>query len=149
MGLNFTIPTAKVEVPGGGEFDVRGLSFEDMSFIVGRHGDVLSDLFNEMATNGGAVQATTLAGIASELVKRAPDVAGMAMALAADEDPASEVTFTVAVVKCRRLPISVQLDALTKIGTLTFGTEGGLKKAWETVVELLAGLKGLPQPQAA
>lgn len=150
MGLYFQIAKEQVEIPGGDPFTVRGLSLADLSLIVGKHGDILGQLFNEAAENGGSVQAATIASLAGELVRRAPEVVGLAVALAADVvSPDQEVELLAASVSASRLPIHVQLDAMQKVGTLTFGTEGGIKKAWETIISLLSGAQSVLTGQAA
>lgn len=166
MGSYFEYPTDKVSIPGGSGFVVRGLSLDDLSTIVAKHGDVLAELFNETAETG-SIKAMTIASLAGELVRRAPEVAGMAIVLASDaldkfEDEGEGggqadghssvddlVKMAVATTQARRLPIHVQLDALQRIGALTFGTEGGIKKAWETIVSLLSGAQTLLRDQAA
>lgn len=150
MGSYFELASEQVEIPGGKPFAVRGLSFADLSLIVSRHGDVLAELFNDAAENGGELQAASIAVLVGELVRRAPEVVSLAIVLGADLVPTQDhVELIAASTAAARLPLHVQIDAMQKIGTITFGTEDGLKKAKETIISLLKGAQGVLKARAA
>jgi hypothetical protein len=131
------LPTAEVENPGG-NFTVRGLSFVDITALVGLHQAELSALFDQIKVGEGKLDIEDPSAMLSGLMAQAPEAAAQIIALAADEpDVAIAVT----------LPFPVQLDALEKIVGMTFAAEGGAKKVLETIIRVATGaaaaIKGL------
>ena len=54
MGLkHITIPEALVALPGGDSFAVRGLCFDDLAYLVRRHGAKLKKLFEDFTERSG------------------------------------------------------------------------------------------------
>lgn len=131
MGLkDLRLPTEPVEVPGGGEFTVRGLSFVDMKSLLVAHSAELSRLFDlVVAGNGnGEIALTNMTEAAAQFITEAPALAASVIALASDEEGVFEIVLN--------LPFPVQVDALTKIGKLTFATEDSAKKFLQTARSL-------------
>lgn len=129
MGLrDLKLPEAVIEFSGG-EFAVRGLGLADITLIVRRHSDVLEQIFQKVAEQKkGEVSDDAMAEFALNLVESAPDVVADIIACGSGDPTASDVA--------GRLPASVQLDALEKIGGFTFAVAGGPKKVAETVVRI-------------
>jgi len=127
------LPEAKVELPDGG-FVVRGLSLNDVSILVQRHGKRLNELYQQF-TEQGDLTTETVAAFALPLLKSAPEIAAELIACAAGDPDDAEIA--------GRLPFPVQIDALEKIAILTFEAGGGPKKLLETVVRLAQGTTSL------
>jgi len=127
------LPEAKVELPDGG-FVVRGLSLNDVSILVQRHGKRLNELYQQF-TEQGDLTTETVAAFALPLLQSAPEIAAELIACAAGDPDDAEIA--------GRLPFPVQIDALEKIAILTFEAGGGPKKLLETVVRLAQGTTSL------
>lgn len=125
-----TLPTETISV-GKASFSVRGLSFDDMSALIGRHQGVIESLLGRYDSKTPGVEAELI----QVLVRESPTLAAQAIALASDE-PEQEA-------KVRRLPMPVQIDALTVIAKLTFEETGGVKKFAEQLAGLFGGLRNV------
>ena len=135
MGLkDLTIPSAPVQTPGG-EFSVRGLSLEDLTYILQRHAVEVSQVIATIEAKKGEIGNDLISEMAVGLIESAPGVAAEVIAVAAGEH--DEVS------KVRRLPFPVQMDALEKIGNLTFEVYGGVGKTLEAVIRLAKGTTSL------
>jgi hypothetical protein len=133
MGLkDLKLPTAEIEVPGSGSFTVRGLSFVDLRTLSLKYSDEISSLFELLAQGrSGNVDVENAAALAAHLIQQAPAVAAEIIAIASGEDDAFEQALA--------LPFPIQVEALKKIGLLTFATEDSAKKFVATVNSLLQG----------
>ena len=135
MGLRgITLPEAKIELPGGG-FAVRGLSLDDIIFLVQRHGAGLQEAFNRMMATTGELSTDTVASFALPFLQAAPEIAAEMIACASGDKEAADVA--------ARLPFPVQIEALEQIARLTFEASGGPKKLVESVIKLAQGMTGL------
>lgn len=135
MGLkHISIPEALVALPGGDSFAVRGLCFDDLAYLVRRHGAKLKKLFEDF-TERGEVTVEGIAMFALPLLEQAPEIAAELIACASGDK--NDVGIAA------KLPLPVQLDALEKLADLTFAAEGGPKKVLETVVRMAQGVSGL------
>lgn len=116
-------------------FDVRGLSFTDLSSLIRLHYTDLEALFTiyEQEAATGGINSTSIARYATGLIKDAPGLVSHVIALAADEPEMAGVA--------SRLPLLAQVDALRAIGKLTFEEVGGLKKLIEMVTDLVTGMR--------
>jgi hypothetical protein len=142
MGLkDLVLPTEKVEVPGGGEFVVRGLSLIDARVLVRKYSAEMSDLFSLIADGkkAGAIDIENAAATAAQLIDISPSLVADAIATAGGDGSAEDFA------KVLMLPIPVQVDALTKIGRLTFSSEGSVKKFLQTVISLMGSLRDEPK----
>lgn len=125
MGLkDLQLPRDTVEIPGGASFSVRGLSYVDLTQLLGKHGAVLSEFFQVIAGGDTQAMAEDFGLLAGRVVMEAPALAADVIALASDEPDAFEVVL--------RLPFPTQTEALSKIGKLTFATEEDVKKFLQT-----------------
>lgn len=131
------IPKADVSVGAGGSFAVRGLSTADIEYCVRTYGPELRKLWDDFV-NGKRKpeEALTEAGftsIFSQIVREAPELVQGIIGLAADADEADMAVLV-------KLPISVQIDAITKVAMQTLSVEGEPGKAIETVLAALGSL---------
>jgi hypothetical protein len=135
------LPTAEVEVPGTGiTLTLRGLSIADASELMRRHGEALNSVYAE--TIDGQDQLPSAQIIAQTLMKAAPSAVAEIIALANDAPEHAD--------KVAKMPIPVQIEALSEIAILTFHSEAQVGKLVETVI-LGSGLltrmvKGLGSP---
>lgn len=131
------IPKADVSVGAGGTFAVRGLSTADIEYCVRTYGPELRKLWDDFV-NGKRKpeEALTEAGftsIFSQIVREAPALVQGIIGLAADADEADMAVLV-------KLPITVQIDAITKVAMQTLSVEGEPGKAIETVLAALGSL---------
>ena len=131
---DLTIPSVPVQTPGG-EFSVRGLSLDDLTYILQRHAVEVSHVISAIEAKKGDVDHDLISEMAVGLIEAAPGVAAEIVAVAAGELDQIDTV--------RRLPFPVLLDAVEKIGNLTFEVYGGPKKVLEAVIRLAKGTTGL------
>ena len=137
MGLaNLSFPEAVIKTTGG-DFTVRGLNLDSVILLVRKHGEALDELFRHFAASVVANEFANpdFAAIGGEIAHKAPMLAADVIANGAGEPGMVEVA--------RQLPFPIQIEALEKIGTLTFAMEGGPKKMLETVLRVAQGTRGL------
>ena len=128
---NYKAPRENIDLKGG-SFSVRGLSLQDVSMLVQHHLpdiEAVFDLFGHLDT----ATPDEMRPVVTAMVAQAPGFAANVIALASDEPEQAQTAAT--------LPAPVQIDALMKIGNLTFSDVGGPKNAMETIVALLANAK--------
>jgi hypothetical protein len=118
------LPTETIKVGNRGDFTVRGLSFADVAALVNKHRDELDTVIGVFTSGEGTPDAMLVT-----LLAEMPDLAAKVIAFASDEPGQHE--------KVKRLPVTVQLDALMAVGRLTFEEAGGVKKFAEQVLVLL------------
>lgn len=128
MGLNNYTPERHEFVLKGGSFHVRGLSLEDVSRLVNHHLPDLEALF-DLFSSGQLDSDSNLRPLVMSLVREAPGLAANLIALASDEPDSAKQAAT--------LPAPVQIDAILKIGDMTFSEVGGIKKGMEGIAALL------------
>ena len=131
------LPEAIVEFPGG-SFAVRGLSLNDIAFLVSRHGEKIKTTFAglvQQAQGTDDFDLNSVSTLAVPVLRAIPELAAEMIACASGEPDAVELA--------TRLPAPVQVDALEKLLTITFESGGGAKKVFETVVRLAQGTTGL------
>lgn len=135
MGLkDLTIPSVPVKTPGG-EFSVRGLSLNDITYVLQRHAVEVAQVISAVESNQGAVSNELVSELAVTMIQSAPSLAADIIAVAAGEPDQ--------VATVRALPFPVQLDAIEKIGNQTFEVYGGPGKALEAVIRLAKGTTSL------
>lgn len=131
MGLKeLKLPEIQI---AGGAFAVRGLGLNDITVLVNKHEAKLEAIFRqafEAATSGEDPE--TVAGMAMTMLQSIPDLVVDVIAMAADATPEDAE-------KLGRIPIEWQYEAVQAIGQLTFGADGGVKKALGAVLPILQG----------
>lgn len=120
--LNLIVPTENVAGLG----DVRGLSPSDGLALYYRHAGELSALFDQFAGKVKAKQAVPesdvlQAGVA--MVSGAPLIMAEIIAIGLDADPSDVEGFAELVSTLMKMPAGMQMDALQKIGGLTFSSD--------------------------
>lgn len=137
---DLVIPSEVVQIPSGkpGEFvehPVWGLEPSHIAYLLQEQREALEHFYAKAAA--GELQMDDYSAIATQLVKQAPILLGSIFACGCRQ-PDRLVAENLS-----RLPFTVQLDALEKIGRLTFASEGGAKKVLETVIAMMAGMTAL------
>lgn len=127
------IPKVNVMVGTDSSFAVRGLSTSDIEFLVRAHGESMRELFNDFVN--GETKLTDLGPVLKQLISRAPRLVSDVINLAADAD-AEDALMT------PKLPIAIQVNALTSIVGLTLSVEGDMGKALETAIKVLGSVNG-------
>lgn len=134
MGLkDLQFPKATIKVPGGEadqevSFTVRGLSLQDATIIFASYKPIIIELFNRFEKEGDAA----LEQMIEEVIVESPGLIATIIACAADE-----MTDQDAIANALRLPLPVQMEALYKIGEMTFAVEGSLKKMVEMAMRAI------------
>lgn len=127
------LPQAVVELPDG-SFTVRGLSLDDLAYLVQRHSAKLQELFNTFAASS-ELTTEDVVQFALPMIQAAPEIAAELIACASGDPEDASIA--------GQLPFPVQIDALEKVARLTFETGGGPKKLVETVIRLAQGTTSL------
>lgn len=132
---SIVIPRETVRVGEEG-FEVRGMSFDDVSRIVVKHAAVAAGLFTQFMARAEGQEAAQidLKAVGRDLIADAPAVVVDIILLAGDSDITEGKQPSADRVTVRSLPIPVQMDALDKIGRLTFTSEETLGKMLEMVI---------------
>lgn len=132
---NLPLLTSSIKY-GKSEFTVRGLSTEDVARIIPRFGAEVSVLFGGLLS-GKDINPSTLPTLLQTVVTEAPELVAAIISFAADEpnDKGMEVA--------RRLPLPVQVDALTAIYENTFTTEGDLEKFVGVIARIVGAAAGM------
>lgn len=144
MGLkHLKLAVAKVQLPEG-DIVFRGLSLNDIIPIVEAHKAPLAAFFSG-AMAAGKTGLLDTSAIAVGLINAVPDVVAQIIAVAEVDGDTDAESVEIA----GRLPFPAQLEALEKIGGLTFASSSP-KKVLETVIRVAAGataaIKDLRQP---
>lgn len=133
------VVTVKRAKKGDMSFEVRGLSFMDISKIVRIHYDDLEGLFDMYETHGGGdLSYVAMGKFAMALVNDAPGLVSHIIALAADDEANLE--------KAQTLPLMAQIDALKAVAKLTFSDVEDIKKMLGKAMELMRETKASRTP---
>jgi hypothetical protein len=131
---NITIP--KREVPVGDEkFTVTGVSADQVFGLYHRHRAELGTLFDNLAGRG-TVEAGAVLNSVEGIVTQFPVVVAETIAMASGvkaDSPNWDEEIEIA----RSLPLPVQVDALIKIGELTFSADMPPKKFFALLVGMI------------
>lgn len=132
-------------VYGEYSFDVRGISPDDIRtvLIMNRESlEMLSDLAEAQGINGiEAITTERLLAVAEQALAEIPDLAAALIAQCEDGGSISNYLHV------KRLPITVQMDALMKIASLTFNDATNFGVFLGNVMAAVKGLKKhLPTP---
>lgn len=131
MGLKNYKP-ARHEIPlqGNEPLSIRGLSLEDISRLINHHLpdiEAIFDLFQKADIQ--SLDDSKFERLVKSVVAEAPGLAANLIALACDEPDAAE--------NAAFIPFPVQVEAIKKIGDLTFVDVGGWGKGMESIAALL------------
>jgi hypothetical protein len=126
----------------GGVFAVRGLTLDDLGLLIRAHYDDLASILALYEESSAEIYSKRgLDKFVLALCSQAPGLVGSLITVASDE------TGNEAEAAVRRLPFPVMVDALLKVGTLTFEESGGLGNFLATCGSLLKGI--LPPEMAS
>lgn len=128
---DFVLPTEEVSLPGG-SFAVRGLSLEDITVLLAKHGPVMEQFFKKYSASP---EESSPMEIGMSLVGQAPALVAQLISLAADAPEKADMI--------RKFPLAIQQDALEKIAKLTFDASGGPGKFVEAVIRLVSSTTNL------
>lgn len=147
MALTDFIPErCPVLVNGKALFSVEGLSLDTLAVLVKTHLPDLEFVFDIVMQNQreNDTLRDQLTRMAMSLAGQAPGLVANIIAVASGEEVTHEL-----IAIARRLPFPVQVDAMISIGTMTFDEAGGVKKAMESLMLLLARLRTKPLSEMA
>jgi len=127
------LPTDTVAFPDGQSITVRGLSSTDLAALFRKHSEQMIAVFDMLANTQQRkeLDVVNAANVAASLIQNAPAMMADVICIAAGEDDPE--AFAVAL----SLPAPIQIDAIKKIGRLTFQTEQSAKNFIRTVGEML------------
>jgi hypothetical protein len=130
----------EISVNGKPLFFVEGFSFESLEKLARTHMPDLESIFDLVLV--GDTPVTTLnasiGAMAIALVQKAPGLTANIIALSTGEPVTEDLINT-----ARKLPFPVQIDALVKIGEITFEENGGVKKSMDSLLDLLAKIRAV------
>lgn len=138
---DFQAERRNVMVNGKVLFSVEGLSLDTLALLVSTHMPDLEYVFG-IVVHGeqpGETFQQQVARVAMGLAREAPGLVANIIAICSGEQLNDELIKT-----ARRLPFPAQVQALEHIGAMTFEEAGGVKKAIESLMTLLARLRTKP-----
>ncbi len=130
----------KVTEEEGNSFEVRGLSFNDVTQLLSLHRPAMEGLFKQyIEQNPESFSIEDVSERATEvaagMLGHAPALAAHVIALGADDVDSFD--------DYAMLPMGIQLDAISDIGALTLESAGGAKKFMALLASLITA-KGEP-----
>ena len=141
---NITIPKAVVPVDDSEMFAVSGVTANQVFTLYRRHRDDLSTLFDNLAGRSDIDHSVVLNSIEG-IIAQFPLLVAEVVAMASGDNPADEEGWAESVEIATRLPFTVQVDALLKIGELTFSPDMPPKKFFALLVGMIQQLNGTPK----
>lgn len=156
---NIVIPKMVISVGGESLFAVSGIYPNQVFGLYKRHREDLSSVFDSLSGRETALAQVALDSIEG-IVAQFPDLIAEIIALASGGDPddyelfvdkntgdtTGQTVWEADVAIAKRLPFPVQLDALMKIGELTFSTEMPPGKFFALLVGMIQRLNNSRQP---
>lgn len=130
--------TDTVELPGDQTLVVRGLTTNDLSALFSRYAGDIESVFRLLVDgkSKGSIAVDDASATVAQFINSAPAIAASVIACGAgdgDDVDAFEIALS--------LPFPAQLDALLKIGKLTFGTEKSVKKFLATASTMIGKIE--------
>lgn len=132
------IPTVDVVISEGNSFPVRGLSSIDIELMVTKHGNDLKavwDDFIEKEMDLTKLEVGQLMPLLKQVIGRIPSAILDLIGLAADADDEDLKVL-------QKLPVGVQVSAVSQILAITLNTDGDWSKTLDTVMKMLGGANG-------
>ena len=145
--LNLIVPTDTVAGLG----EIRGLSPNDGLTLYYRHAGELSKLFDQFAGKVKAkerVAESEVLQAGAAMVSGAPLIMAEIIVLALDGDPADVEGFARNVSQVMRMSAGMQMDALQKIGELTFSSDMPPGKFFGLVLSMAQSATAVMNPRA-
>lgn len=148
MPLSDYNPRVEAVLFPGGSFEVRAISLGDLSLVIEVHETAINNIVSKVRSrqeifNSGddEVISEAIADILTDIIRESPALAANLIAVSTDEMNVYAAA--------SRLPITVQLDALTKIAGLTFTDMASVKKLAADVMRLIRGMLPTATARAA
>lgn len=136
---DYTPKKEVVPIPGNSGFEVRGISLPDVQLLIDLHEYIISNIVEKVrnrqeliGSDDPVIVNEAMADLMSELIRESPLLVGHIISICSDEPDTYQQAMT--------LPITVQLDALTKIASLTFTDLASVKKLAADVMSLIRGI---------
>jgi hypothetical protein len=124
----FTQKTMPVPVADNEAFNVSGLSLTDIVQLVDVHRDALEEGFNRFSgRDPNSVTENEAMAVVMDMLQKVPPLAAHIISISA-KDIENYADYL-------DLPLGVQIDALQKIGELTFASGGGPKKIFDLAMK--------------
>src|SRR5690606_36122431 len=117
---------------------VRGIALDDIMKLFRVHGPDIIKLYDNLTSDKAKLEAGDSAQIVLQALEQFPDLVADLIVLATD---AKNTVAAHAVAK--RLPVTVQLNAIEAIIRLTLEDHGGVGELIETVLRMFGGVNGL------
>jgi hypothetical protein len=114
---------------------VRGLTFPDIVSLAKSHGDDLAAVLGRLDNKAVNMEKEAVKALLSDTLPRMPGLGAAIIATACDEPEQFQTAL--------KLPLGIQIEAIAKIGELTFAVEGGAKQVFQTVMRVLGGTTAL------
>ena len=132
------VPTRRVEVLGG-EVEVRGLSFEDVSALINHHEPEVFAVYDAVINNVVKAETPEAANegvimVLKVAISQFPALVAEAIALAADEPGA--------VNDVRKWPLDAMLAVAVEVADLTFSSDIDMERLTGTLQALAAKMPG-------
>lgn len=139
-GLEFFEPQTEFVEFHGGRFKVRAISLPDVAILVDVHEYAINIIVEKVRKQKELIEAEgdedvireLFVSLITELIRESPMLVANLIAICADARHAVD--------KAEKLPINLQLDALTKIAKLTFTDIASIKKLWTDVMTMVQGI---------
>lgn len=131
----------KVEVVNfpGGSFNVRSISLPDVAVLIDVHEYAITAIVEKVSSRRDDFNSQdeeqikdAVVDILGDLIRESPILVANLIAICADERNAMD--------SASKLPITVQIEALTKIAELTFTDTASVKKLAADVMRLIRGM---------
>ncbi len=144
MGLrDYQAPSSNIKLSDTNSFDVRGLTFADISKLATKHGAIMTFMYARfMDEKSKGFTAEGVGGMIVAALDQFPEAVAYLIALAADEPDLTPIVL--------KLRPSVQAEAIEQIIAHTFVSEAEIKKLVEIATRMFAqgavAVEGLTAP---
>lgn len=135
-----------VAIPGNSGFEVRGISLPDVSLLIDLHEHLISNIAEKVrnrkdliGNDNEALANEAVIDLMSELIRESPLLVGHIISICSDEPDTYDQAMS--------LPITVQIDAMTKIAGLTFTDMASVKKLAADVMNMIRGIIPTASPR--
>jgi len=141
MPISDFVPAVEVVPFPGGTFTVRAISLPDVAILIDAHEYTITSLVEKVQNRRDVISQygedeeafqKVIADLLTELIRESPIVVANLIAICADEPDQMD--------RASKLPITVQLEALTQIAKLTFTDLASVKKLVADVIAMVRGM---------
>lgn len=136
--LHFHVPVRTITIPDPGAapenypaFEVRGITLQDLSFVMQKHGQVMATLYQKYAKGDINVDQGMADDAIAALVGQMPELFADIIARASRGVLDTQTALD--------LPLPTMTTAIVAVGELTFTGEGALEKFLAAATRILDG----------